>query len=89
MSAPPSKPPRPIRECIACGARLTFRTQAGKEHAAQNPIQVDPGPADKNNVLLDDDGQHYHLVKPGDGTHISHYATCPKRTQFGKKAQRF
>jgi len=65
-------------KCSSCGAFIVwFRTATGKS------MPVDPNPVDNGNLKLDDSGRLV-VVKPGEGTHVSHFSTCPQAGQHRK-----
>lgn len=66
--------------CRSCGARITWLlTSKGKS------MPVDAEPAAGGNLQIGDDGV-VTVVKAGEGTHVSHFATCPSAAAHRKAA---
>lgn len=59
----------------ACGARLMFeRHQLLRPEATRIPLDVEIGPG---NILIDD-ARVARVVRDGEGTRRSHFASCPQ-----------
>lgn len=61
-------------ECRSCHAPIVWaKTTRG------NRIPVDPDPVENGNLVFEtsDLYRRVRYVTPGDGTHVSHFATCP------------
>lgn len=65
--------------CKECGAKLIWaRTKSG----AAMPLNFAVVAGVQPNIVLQ--GNVAHVVNPGNGTHVSHWATCPKSKEFRK-----
>lgn len=73
--------------CSACGAEMYFLVLEGRRGAKANPINADPTTDGTANILPDVEHGTYRIVPKGEGTHLSHFVTCPGRDRFGKKAR--
>lgn len=63
-----------MARCRSCGAEILWAvTKAGKR------IPIDPEPEPYGNVQLDESAGEVRatVVAIGDGTHVSHFASCP------------
>jgi hypothetical protein len=71
--------------CRACEAPIMFTlTEKGR----MLPVNVAPVKDGTGNLRLEHRQAGPPLsfvVKPGEGTHVSHFATCPKAPQFRRK----
>lgn len=71
-----------LTTCRACGARIEFlRTIKGR----RVPLDLTSGP--KANLVVNDEGL-VEYVKAGEGTRISHWATCPDADRFRRQRGR-
>lgn len=79
-----------LPKCRSCGAWILWaRTFAGK---SKIPLDAEPA-AEKGNVVLTNrhlaDGTVIvEMVPPGQGTHVSHYATCPQADEWRTRSKR-
>lgn len=66
--------PQERQRCRSCGAPIVWATTGGRR-----AMPVDPDPIAGGNLQLArvGDGLEVTVVRPGDGTHRSHYVTCP------------
>lgn len=73
-----------MSSCSKCYAAIRWaKTPKGKSI----PIDAMPSEDGKANVVLSRDllgDQLATVVKPGEGTHVSHFATCPYAKEFRK-----
>lgn len=67
--------------CRSCGAPIMFkRTFKGR----RMPLDVErDAPPPNANVLVS--GDRCSVVAPGEGTHTSHFATCPNASKHRRK----
>lgn len=68
--------------CRSCGAEILWVLTAN-----QKRMPVDALPVENGNLVLDPangDVPHVRVVKAGEGTHVSHYVTCPQREEWRK-----
>ena len=64
--------------CRSCNAPIEWRrTLSGTR------IPIDPSPVENGNVVLLTGGL-CKVVAPGEGTHVSHFATCPNAAAHRK-----
>jgi len=68
--------------CKACGTPLIW---AKTEKGASIPIDLQPARPEYGNIVLQyglAGPPRADMVKPGHGTHVAHYATCPEAGRF-------
>lgn len=70
--------------CAKCSARILWR----EHQVTQRAQPIDAEPFAGGNILLARNGRNYEIVKPGEGTHQSHYVTCPYATWFRNNKHR-
>lgn len=73
-----------IATCTSCGRDIIWcKTPQGKR------MPVDAEPVKGGNLRLEDvqdEGPCVYCTKAGEGTHVSHFATCPNAAQHRKPA---
>jgi hypothetical protein len=71
--------------CEACHARIVWAISEKSQKPA--PIDADPVLMDGNVLLIEVPGKHptARYVAKGAGTHVSHFAPCPKAASFRRK----
>lgn len=74
-----------MNNCRSCGAPIFWARTTTRKN-----IPIDADPVDNGNVELtrtwDGPFRVVSVVAPGDGTHVSHFVTCPDASDHRRTA---
>lgn len=68
-----------MSRCRSCGRTVTWVVMPS---GRRNPVEVCEDPTQANIVI---EGVEGRVVAPGQGTHISHFSTCPDAESFRRR----
>jgi hypothetical protein len=73
-----------VAHCKTCQAPIYWLKNRNSGKVA--PIDAAPTTGGKGNVTPNLPDGSYIIVKPGAGTHLNHFSSCPDRLLYGSKA---